>query len=94
MSNPTLASLRRQKIRSRRDIYEKNEGKNSASLNSLFALYSHVDDPIHFEDAIKDEKWVNAMDEKIDAMEKNQRWELVSLPKRQGCHRSEVGLQN
>ena len=50
-------------------------------MNSLFALYSHVDDPIHFEDAIKDEKWVKEMDEEIDAIEKNQTWELVSLPK-------------
>ena len=54
MSNSTLASLRRQKIRILRDIYEHNEGENSVGLNSLFALYSHVDDPIHFEDSIKD----------------------------------------
>ena len=80
-SNPTLENLRRQKIRSIRDIYEQNEGENSAGLNSLFALYSHVDDPIHFEDAIKDDKWVCAMDEEIDAIEKNHTWELVSLPK-------------
>lgn len=61
ISNPTLASLTRQKIISLRVIYEKNEGENNAGLNSLFALYSHVDDPVHFEYAIKDKKWINAM---------------------------------
>ena len=56
MWNPILASLRRQKIRSLRDSYDQNEDDNSAGLNSVFALYSHVDDPIfYFEDVIKDE---------------------------------------
>jgi len=81
MSNSSLESLRRQKNKSLRDIYEQNEGENSIGLNSLFALYSHVDDPIHFEYAIKDEKWVNAMDEEIDVIEKNQTWESMTLPK-------------
>lgn len=80
MSNPTLASLRRQKIRSLREIYEHNEGENNVGQTSLFALYSHVDDPIHFEEAIKEEKWVQTMDEEIDAIEKNETLELVSLP--------------
>ena len=50
-------------------------------MNSLFALYCHVDDPIHFEEAIKDKKWIDAMDEEINAIEKNKTWELVDLPK-------------
>ena len=49
MSNPTLASLRRQKIRSLRDIYEKDNVESSTNQTSLFALYSRVDDPIHYE---------------------------------------------
>ena len=52
MSNPTLEILRRWRIRSLREIYEKNEGENNAGLTSLFSLYTHVDDPIHFEEAI------------------------------------------
>eukprot|EP00253_Pinus_taeda_P005204 PITA_05204 len=39
------------------------------------------DDPIHFEDAVKEEKWVVAMEEEIEAIERNETWELVSLPK-------------
>ena len=80
MSNPTLASLRRQKFRSLRDIYEQDDSESSADQNSLFALYSYVADPTHFEEAIKEEKWINAMDEEIDAIEKNDTWELMSLP--------------
>jgi hypothetical protein len=80
-SNPTLTSLRRQKIRSSRDIYEQNDDENDSDHISLFAFYSQGDDPIHFEEAVKDDKWVRAMDEEIDAIEKNQTWQLVSLPK-------------
>jgi hypothetical protein len=61
MSNPTLNSLRKKKIRSLRDIYEQNEGEKNAGLNFVFSLYSHIDDPIHFEEAIKEEEWVNEM---------------------------------
>ena len=50
-------------------------------MNSLFALYCHVEDPIHFEEAINDKKWIDAMDEEMNAIEKNKTWELVDLPK-------------
>eukprot|EP00253_Pinus_taeda_P035427 PITA_35427 len=50
-------------------------------MNSLFALYCHVDDPVHFEDAIKDKKWIEAMDEEINAIERNKTWDLVELQK-------------
>eukprot|EP00253_Pinus_taeda_P032852 PITA_32852 len=50
-------------------------------MNSLFALYCHVDDPIHFEEAIKDRKWIEAMDEEINAKERNKTWDLVELTK-------------
>ena len=50
-------------------------------MNSLFALYCHVDGPIHFEEAIKDRKWIEAMDEKINAIGKNKTWDLVELRK-------------
>ena len=50
-------------------------------MNSLFALYCHVDDPVHFEEEIKDRKWIEAMDEEINAIERNKTWDLVELPK-------------
>ena len=66
------------RFRNLNEIYEKkiaNEG-----MNSLFSLYFHVDVPIHFEEAIKDKKWIEAMDEEIKSIEKNNTWELVDLP--------------
>jgi len=44
-------------------------------------LFFHVDDPIHFEDIVKDEKWVAVMEEEIEAIERNDTWELVNLLK-------------
>ena len=34
-----------------------------------------------FEDAVNEEKWIEAMDEEIGAIEKSNTWELVDLPK-------------
>lgn len=79
MSNPTLVSLRKQKNRILKEIYGKNDGENNVGLTSLFSLYPHVENPIHFEDAIIEEKLVERMDEKIDDIEKNQTWDLVSI---------------
>eukprot|EP00253_Pinus_taeda_P009572 PITA_09572 len=52
-------------------------------MNSLFALYCHVDDPVHLEEAIKDRKWIEVLDEEINAIERNKTWDLVELPKGQ-----------
>jgi len=68
MSIPSFAIVRRQKFRNFGEIYEQNEIDSSAGLNSLFALFCHVDDPIYFEDAVKQEKWLVAMDEEIEEL--------------------------
>ena len=39
-----------------------------------------IEDPILFEDAVKEEKWRMAMDSEISSIEKNKTWELVDLP--------------
>ena len=69
-SNPTLASLRTRSIntsrktQSLRDIYDElQEAENNDSCIN-FALLAHSD-PISFEEAIKDDKWISAMDEEI-----------------------------
>eukprot|EP00253_Pinus_taeda_P030134 PITA_30134 len=67
------------KFRNLSDIYEQeaaNEG-----MNSLFALYFHFNDPIHFENAINNRKWIEAMDKEINAIERNKTRDLVELPK-------------
>jgi hypothetical protein len=43
-------------------------------------LLSHIE-PNSIKEACKDENWVNAMNEELDQIEKNQTWELVPRPK-------------
>ena len=45
-----------------------------------FALFSDCD-PTTFESAVKDAKWWKAMDDEIEAIERNDTWELTDLPK-------------
>jgi len=47
---------------------------------SNFALFADYD-PTTFENAVKEEKWRKAMDDEIDAIERNSTWELSDLPK-------------
>jgi len=60
-------------MRSLKDIY------NDLDVSSYFALLAFQ--PSSFEETIKDENWVQAMDEEIEAIEKNDTWNLVDLPK-------------
>jgi len=80
ISSPSSASIS-PKFRNLNKIYKKYEVDNIVGLNSLFALFCHVDDSIHFENAITEENWVVEMEEEIEAIEKNDTWELVNLPK-------------
>ena len=41
---------------------------------------SHIK-PNSIKEACKDESWLNAMNEELDQIEKNQTWELVPRPK-------------
>ena len=45
-----------------------------------FALFLDCD-PTTFESAVKDAKWWKAMDDEIEAIERNDTWELTNLPK-------------
>ena len=65
MSSPSPANTRRPKFKNLNEIYEHDEVDSSADLNSLFALFFHVDDSIHFKDAVKVQKWVMVMEEEI-----------------------------
>lgn len=44
-----------------------------------FALLAESE-PVNFEEAIHDQKWIKAMQDELQAIEKNQTWELVDLP--------------
>ena len=72
----TLSSLLPRKTKSLREIYQDERYENyDESVN--FALISHSD-PIYFE-VVKEKKWCKAMDEEIDAIERNETWELTKL---------------
>ena len=62
-SSGTPSTPRRPRFRNLSEIYEQGEVNDNFVLNSLFSLYCHVDDPIHFEEAVKEEKWIEAMNE-------------------------------
>ncbi|XP_017441172.1 uncharacterized protein LOC108346619 [Vigna angularis] len=44
-----------------------------------YALITYAE-PVEFDQAIRDERWYKAMQEKIDSIEKNQTWILTELP--------------
>jgi len=56
-----------------KDIYD------DLDVSPNFALLSFQ--PSSFKEAIRDENWVQAMDEEIEAIEKNDTWDLVDLLK-------------
>ena len=61
------------KMRGLEDIYAQIEETN------LFCLY--VDhEPFTFKEAVKEDYWRNAMQEEIYAIERNNTWELTTLP--------------
>ena len=50
-------------------------------FNQNFNEYTvQIEDPFYFEEAVKDDKWVRAMDEEIASIEKNNTWTLTELP--------------
>ena len=60
-------------MRSLKDIYDDSD------VSSNFSLLSFQ--PSSFEEVIRDENWVQAMDKEIEGIEKNDTWDLVNFPK-------------
>ena len=56
------------------------EGLSEKDIKAYLAMFAATD-PIHFEDAVKSEKWRRAMDLEMEAIHKNGTWELMELPK-------------
>ncbi|KAJ3692026.1 hypothetical protein LUZ60_012376 [Juncus effusus] len=65
---------RQPRMRSMQDLYD------STSEVHLICLLADAE-TITFEEAVRNEKWQAAMNEEIKAIERNQTWELVELPK-------------
>ncbi|GKV20502.1 hypothetical protein SLEP1_g30621 [Rubroshorea leprosula] len=68
-------------LRTRRlsDIYQETEEIEETNDVTLFCLFADIE-PINFNEAAKDEKWRKAMDEEMNAIKRNDTWELVTLP--------------
>jgi len=50
------------------------------SEDEVYVMQMAAEDPIYYEEAVKEEKWVRAMDNEIQSIEKNNTWSLVDLP--------------
>ena len=74
------------KTRSMQDIYESSQPMNQENI--FFAFFAG-EDPISFEEAEKEEKWRIAMKEEINAIERNNTWELTLLP----ANKNSIGVK-
>ena len=72
---PTNSPPHNHKTRSLRDLYEKTLIIDEKHQYALFSCH-----PSSFNEAINNAQWVNAMNEQIDSIEKNQTWDLVDIP--------------
>ncbi|KAJ0532224.1 putative RNA-directed DNA polymerase [Helianthus annuus] len=62
-----------------KDYVTGNEESTEDEVNAVFQ------DPVTFEEAVKNNNWRKAMDIEIEAIQRNQTWELVELPKEAKC---------
>ncbi|GJS95906.1 retrovirus-related pol polyprotein from transposon TNT 1-94 [Tanacetum coccineum] len=74
--SPLSSSEGEPKTRSLQELYEVTDEI------PLLCLYADCE-PIVFEEAMKSKKWKQAMEKKIKSIEKNDTWELTTLPKGQ-----------
>lgn len=61
--------------------YETGQGLSDEENVNIahLALFTNGD-PMMYEEAVKSEKWRQAMDQEIKAIKKNKMWELTNLP--------------
>jgi hypothetical protein len=62
-----------------RDFVLDNEAAEDQELHN-YVVYSNCEDPNSYDEAAKSEVWRSAMDSEIDSIEKNNTWELTTLP--------------
>lgn len=60
--------------------YETDEGLSDEEEVHNLVMFTSAEDPVTFEEAAKSSKWREAMDMEIRAIEKNDTWELTTLP--------------
>lgn len=61
--------------------YESGQGFSDEEIANMTHLALFTDgDLVTFEEAVKSEKWRQAMDQEIQAIKRNDTWELMALP--------------
>lgn len=45
-----------------------------------FVFFTELGDPSCYEEAVEDTRWRKAMDQEIDSFERNETWELCTIP--------------
>ena len=73
--DPTLASLLPRNTRILCDIYN----EDASNSFSVFSLFSQIDDPLTFEEVVKEDVSTQAIYEEIRCIENNQTWKLVDV---------------
>src|SRR4051812_5328138 len=63
--------------------YESEIEFSDEEIGAGMMLFSSHNDPPNFVEAAKEEKWMEAMKRELQAIEKNNTWELVVLSARQ-----------
>ena len=81
INSPMSSGRAAQKTRRIQELYDvtrRIDGSNEEDF-TMFCLFTGSN-PISFEEAHQEEKWRLAMHEEIQAIERNNTWELTSLP--------------
>ncbi|XP_076890159.1 uncharacterized protein LOC143541145 [Bidens hawaiensis] len=58
--------------------YESGDGLSNDEAD--FVMFSSLEDPTTYEEAVKETIWVNAMEKEMESIMKNETWELVDAP--------------
>ena len=76
-SSEESSSERPHRMKNLQELYEVTANQDNLTLFCLFADC----EPLGFEEAVQSKRWRDAMDEEIQAIKKNDTWELANLPK-------------
>ena len=84
-SSPTSSPSSTRKVRRLSDIYERsaNQAHEESPIGEIvnFALLAKAEfEPSCFEDACTNDVWMQAMQEEMDSIQRNDTWKLTELP--------------
>ncbi|XP_070050183.1 uncharacterized protein [Nicotiana tomentosiformis] len=89
VASPSSQQISNEQPQRTRSIHELNDGtKEVINFDFLYCLFADSE-PMNFDEAVTDKRLRQAMEEEIESIEKNNTWELTTLPK---GHRT-IGLK-